>query len=92
MSLDPPMHMDCARFAATNRAGGCPFLLHLGTARYSKNVDTAESPRPERLYFATARSHVLVRTGPDAVALCAPFKSAWEIRYGELRSCPVGNI
>ncbi len=92
LSLDPPMHMDCAGFAATSSTGGCPFLLHLGTARYSKSADTAESPRPERLYFATTRSHALVRTGLDAAALCAPFKSTWEIRYGQLGSYPAGKI
>lgn len=84
LTLDPPMHVECAIFAATDRSAGCPFLLKTGTARYSKPAEPEMSERPSRMFLATTRSHQLERDAFDVLARCAAFKNVWEIQDGKL--------
>ncbi len=84
LTLDPPMHVECATFAATDPVSGCPFLLHMGFARYAKSTNANQGARPRRMFLAKTRSHELKRDGADVLAHCAPFKEVWEILAGSL--------
>lgn len=88
LTLDPPMHAECASFAATDRSAGCPFLLNTGAARYSKPAMSGTSERPSRMFLATTRSHQLEHDGSDVLARCAAFKNVWEIQHGRLLPLP----
>jgi hypothetical protein len=94
LAMDPPMCFECALFAATHAAAGCPFLL-MPTARYRKDRATRPSSplvakeRPRAMYLARTFAHDAVRLSlPDGsveiLALCARWTGLDEIRSGEL--------
>ncbi|MCM2430918.1 hypothetical protein [Streptomyces sp. RKAG337] len=94
LAMDPPMCVECAVFAATHAAAGCPFLL-MPNARYRKDRATRPSSplvaqeRPQTMYLARTYAHNGVRLAlPDGseevLAQCARWTGLQEIRAGEL--------
>jgi hypothetical protein len=94
LAMDPPMCLECAIFAATHAAAGCPFLLQ-PAARFRKDRATRPSSplvakeRPQVMYLARTFAHDAVRVelpdgSAEVMALCARWTSVEEIRAGEL--------
>ncbi|MCX4481821.1 hypothetical protein OOK44_36200 [Streptomyces cellulosae] len=94
LTLDPPMCVGCAVFAATHAAAGCPFLL-MPNARYRKaRTDQPTSPlaseqRASTFFLARTFAHEAVRArhpdgSEDVMALCARWTSLEMIAGGEL--------
>lgn len=98
LAMDPPMCLECAVFAATHAAAGCPFLL-MPNARFRKDRATRPSSplvakeRPTTMYLARTFAHDAVRLAlPDGtievMALCARWTAVQEIRAGQLVDAP----
>ena len=99
LAMDPPMCVECATFAATHAAAGCPFLL-MPNARYRKDrAARASSPlvakeRPQTMYLARTFAHQAIRLAlPDGseevLALCDRWTAVQEIRAGSLVDIPL---
>ncbi|WP_331727003.1 hypothetical protein [Streptomyces sp. NBC_00280] len=95
LTVDPPMCVECAVFAATHPVAGCPFLLS-PNARYRK-TSAAEPTSPliaeERastFFLARTFAHEPVRVlrlsdgSEELMALCARWTSLERISGGEL--------
>ncbi|MGW4890759.1 hypothetical protein ACWEQL_00595 [Kitasatospora sp. NPDC004240] len=98
VAMDPPMCVECAVFAATHAAAGCPFLL-MPNARFRKDRATRPSSplvakeRPTTMYLARTFAHQAVRAplpdgSAEVLALCARWTSVQEIRAGQLVGVP----
>ncbi|MGP3690793.1 hypothetical protein ACTVZO_40005 [Streptomyces sp. IBSNAI002] len=94
IAMDPPMCVECAVFAATHAAAGCPFLL-MPNARYRKDRATRPSSplvaqeRPHTMYLARTFAHDAFRLAlsdgsEEVLARCARWTGLQEIRAGEL--------